>query len=980
MSFLAPPTPASANRRMVQQAPVASNILGVPWPSLYGQRDLHGTVVAWTNHSFSSSGSTGKGGGQVSGGEKDFRTFALGLCIGPVDRLTQILYDNKIIWSGNVSVADVNSDGYVLLTSNDNRGTIAFYFGLATQNQDSVLAQFIPDVPFYRGMCYAVFHGSRTDTKGFRIGNADTLAQVSMRVTRTPAPPGSAVTFSVAIQDLLFDSHNSSIIRSADATNFAGQTAVTYRVTTRSSVPADNHTANIRIAVADGYDPAGLSGSGFIIDTVITSGTPFAVGSLGLMMTVSWDTSAPLATDIYLSGTGWKLQVTSSLISADGANVSSILYELLTSPVHGIALDTAFLDGAGFAAASDLTTNVGISYAVEQKDKAQQLVEDLLKNFQGALVISNGLMSPKLLIGGGNPVVTLESDDILGVRLRPGAWYELPSHVTVKFPDVNRKYRDTILSLPGAGDFGDDEKNIEIELPMITVGDSARLIGTRLRTIEMLPKTPDTITCSRNAFQLQFGDVVAINDPDRGFSADDSFVVIAVREHGAGDETIEIDIVPNVFGSLPSSSGGTGPGGGGGTLPSTPINRIDVQDAFELPYEWATDGAKRFTVFAVRSAPDAQGLSLFASIEIVPVDYDLVDSDAPFTAGGHLTGANLSPFTMARDAYIDLEASSDDIGVFSSLSDTDWFAYKLLLLIGSGDDASLYAAKELVFMGGSSWRVRGLVGPLSDTPAAVSTIGQDIWIFRLQPPYNVLAEPAWVIGSSLTFKAIPFGSRLSPTLADALEAGCTVLSRAIRPRAAVNLNANGCGAPLFPSYGGAGVGGNDIQLAWDLCNRGFGFGAETNPSEFDPSIACEVDACDVEIWVGGTLVRTASPSVRHNSAITSVASAADPSTFDVDDTTGLQPGDRIGVQHAGGEWFGRIASISGSTLTLVSPLALTPSPGNVVTRYEAVGYMYDSATNTADNGSLASEVLVKVFPKLNGLRALNAAEITVTKV
>ncbi len=106
MSFLgAASASTSANRRTVAQSPVASNILGTPWPTLWGTRDLSGTVIAWTNHRFSNSGATGKGGGQVSSGEKDYRTFALGLCIGLVDRVTEVWYDNELIWQGNVGIA-----------------------------------------------------------------------------------------------------------------------------------------------------------------------------------------------------------------------------------------------------------------------------------------------------------------------------------------------------------------------------------------------------------------------------------------------------------------------------------------------------------------------------------------------------------------------------------------------------------------------------------------------------------------------------------------------------------------------------------------------------------------------------------------------------------------------------------------------------------------------------------------------------------
>ncbi len=57
-----------------------------------------------------------------------------------------------------------------------------------------MLAQFIPNAPFYRGMCYAVFHGPRPGTQGFRIGNADTLAQIAVRVERELWPGAAGIT------------------------------------------------------------------------------------------------------------------------------------------------------------------------------------------------------------------------------------------------------------------------------------------------------------------------------------------------------------------------------------------------------------------------------------------------------------------------------------------------------------------------------------------------------------------------------------------------------------------------------------------------------------------------------------------------------------------------------------------------------------------------------------------------------------------
>ena len=194
--------------------------------------------LAWTNHRFSNSGASGKGGGQVSSGEKDFRTFALGLCIGPVDRITQIWYDNELIWQGNVGIASAATTakrtvgvGGVVLTDNTQRGTITFYFGLSTQTQDPILAEFIPDTPSYRGMCYAVFHGDRTGTRGFRLGNADTLAQVALYVTRIPAsPPGVAFNVQTQPNPLNNQVITGSPTLTADATAFTGDSSIIYQL------------------------------------------------------------------------------------------------------------------------------------------------------------------------------------------------------------------------------------------------------------------------------------------------------------------------------------------------------------------------------------------------------------------------------------------------------------------------------------------------------------------------------------------------------------------------------------------------------------------------------------------------------------------------------------------------------------------------------------------------------------------------------
>jgi hypothetical protein len=986
VSFLGTPqSPNSANKRTIAQAPVASNVLGTPWPTLWGTRDLSGTVIAWTNRSVSSGGGTGKGGGLAagSGGQATYyRTFALGLCIGPADSITQILYDNQAIWQGNVSIASGNPVsnptmglGGVMLSASDGRGTIALYFGTDTQTQDPVLARFVANAPWYRGMVYAVFHGGRAGNTGWRMGNSDTLPQIAIRMTRmAPAPLGLAWTASQSASPGNVQAELQHVTLTLDTSGWTGTGTTMYFLAVQARNLQFDPGAIVQLVA--GNDPGFTDGSIDISD--VQNGVPFPVGTLGLMACATWPNgSAPIFVEHH--GDGWQIQVTSFATSASGgANVAGVIYELCASNIHGFALPPALLDLAAFSSVAAASGNIGLSYAVTEKNDSRSLLTEILRNYQGALTISNGLIGPRLITGSptGVPAITFEAGDVIGGTVRPGAWYEVPLHVTVKYRDYTRLFRDTLLSLPGAGDVGDDDKNIELDLPMITDASIARLVGTRLRTLQALPKQPDTIIMERSAFVIQFGDGLAINDPPLGYAPGDPWVVVGVREHGVGDERIELDVIPDIFGSLPADSSGLGGGGGGGSLPSQPMQPITVQDAFELPYDFATDQSRRFTVFAARPEPDAAGFSLFASSEPTPVDYDLMDSDALFCAGGSIVANSLTNWTMDYNSYLDFDASSADIDSLTSVSDNGWFGYQMLVLIGSGDGACLYAARELVYLGagGSSYgrfRLRGLIGPLADT---VPNTSGDIWIFALTPPFNVLAEPSWTVGATITFKGITFGSRLSSSLSAAFPAAAAVIARSQLPYPPHTLLANGLGTLFAPSYT------TDIALSWILRNRGFGLGYETNPGPFDPTVPSEVTQCDVEIRVAGTLVRTQTVNTRFGTVSTTLGTVTDAGTFDVSSLTGLQAGDQISVVHAGGEWFGRIASISGSTLTLVSPLVVLPSTGDTLNRYESAGYVYDAATNAADNGSLPASLDIQVWPKLNGLRSIRPAELTVTKV
>ena len=398
--------------------------------------------------------------------------------------------------------------------------------------------------------------------------------------------------------------------------------------------------------------------------------------------------------------------------------------------------------------------------------------------------------------------------------------------------------------------------------------------------------------------------------------------------------------------------------------------RSELQEALEWPYLFAPDQGKRVTLFSEKPDPDATGFALYVSLD--GVDYDLETGAAVFHAGGTLQSATWPRYTLDRQAVIRFVTHSDAIAGFSSLSDTDWFARKMLVLVGSGLTAAIYAARQLVYLGENVYELRELYGPLGDTRATAPSAGSSLFVFRIEPLYSVAGQPAWVNGQTLTLKGIPFGSRLSPDLGGALAASLPIRDRAKRPYAPSEVLANNAGQSA--TYTG------DIALSWGLRHRPGGLGGQVTPSPFLPdNTDCEVDDCEVDIYVANTFKRTLAATVKHGTDTTTISAVTSAIAFTVASATGLQAGTRVGIVMGGMEYFRRIKTVAGTDVVLFTPLPVAPSGGETVRAYEQAVATYTSAQNVADNGALAIQVEARVFTKLNGLRSLFSADITVLK-
>lgn len=127
----------------------------------------------------------GKGGGskKQKTGEEYYLTWAIGICLGPVDELISIFSGDNPIWQGNASIND-SVDGYTLITTDS--GDIYFYFGNTSSVIPSSMAEIINDetgqtyYPPYKNLCWAYFDD-------YKLGNYNRAPTIKFVYRKSPS-------------------------------------------------------------------------------------------------------------------------------------------------------------------------------------------------------------------------------------------------------------------------------------------------------------------------------------------------------------------------------------------------------------------------------------------------------------------------------------------------------------------------------------------------------------------------------------------------------------------------------------------------------------------------------------------------------------------------------------------------------------------------------------------------------------------------
>ena len=154
-------TPTPAMPANIAAKDMGTNQAALPIPVLSGIRKVAGTYLTalFDNKAkaIKEKMGSGKTSTTVTTGYNYYASFALALCMGPVDSIRAIYANDEAIWQGNITRGGSNS-----ATIATTLGNITLYWGTASQPTDPTLAGYCGvgagAMPAYRNVCYIVAH------------------------------------------------------------------------------------------------------------------------------------------------------------------------------------------------------------------------------------------------------------------------------------------------------------------------------------------------------------------------------------------------------------------------------------------------------------------------------------------------------------------------------------------------------------------------------------------------------------------------------------------------------------------------------------------------------------------------------------------------------------------------------------------------------------------------------------------------------
>lgn len=640
---------------------------GFPVPVIFGEQKVIPNFMNWNASTFRSvEGSVavgGKGGGgttQPNGVIDYYLTFELGLCMGPIDEIGQVIS----VPGDALCRGSYYSSGTGLYATKSGV-TVTTNVSMAISGVNPIAA------------------GA---TVVWQDGTRDVITAVTTFFTFRVASGGTKTSQRISvinqIDNIVFDGSSDYEELTLSGVNEGGLVRV-YRGTEDQE----------RISATDPYYDTGMNYRNVCwalhYDFWINRGTPTPKTYQYIIRRLPRCERDNLTTVEEIETRG---SIDPTHPSYYQANPAAVVYEIITNKLWGRKESSDLIDEASFIATSQYfkAKNIGISFTLDSPEKLGSILDGLRMQLKLILTWKNGTYKMRCLLDPqetSETILTLTSDDVEGLRVMRPLWPSTTNEVRAEFNSRDKLYKGDVVHVQ-------NQANIELTgrvnsasstLRSFTDFNLANKMATRILMEASYPAAMATFYINRFKSNLEIGDCVRIIWKEWGENTVTAYFLInRLEPQGKSDDRIKVTAVEDVFlapvtgeettVALPFAQAWekiaelTEGDLSQFERPTSQAGAIDPITALEMPAMFDIPGTSWISIFGVRPTSGTIGAQIFWAPENTNT-FTQVNGILDFAIPLTLTTSILhSRYTDRSSSFVEFVVRPEDVSTLLAVS------------------------------------------------------------------------------------------------------------------------------------------------------------------------------------------------------------------------------------------------------------------------------------------------------------------------
>lgn len=432
----------------------------------------------------------------------------------------------------------------------------------------------------------------------------------------------------------------------------------------------------------------------------------------------------------------------------EGANPAHILEQLFFLPYpHGMGFDRKLFNIGSLESMGDTCRieNLLANIKIEEGDSLETVVEDILIDIGHVLSFRDGLWN---FVPIRKSVTTPATIPLEILEKRPEVKTHLGDRQTTaiffEYEDYSRKYRKSVLQIPDDGKaiaFTGRVRGRKERIFIATDFSTAQIISERRSQENLGSGSILRLKALRGARSLYPGQPVIVEDIP---------LVMRVSSKKLDPESnaVQLNLVTDYFG-VTASTFQNEEGGGLETPPTEPDEDLAIS-IVEIP-SMISFGSQNIMVPRIRASAQVGSADIWLSVD--DSTYTRITSESDLHTGGTLDAALPSTGPKFLETGPVITLLGPDIGVVPedlSGNDTSWRNGRQLCIIGN----EICFLQKVTALGGSSYRLDGLIRARYDTDRGSHAMGAPVLIF-LNDEIEVWTDLLLAVGETIYVKTQP---------------------------------------------------------------------------------------------------------------------------------------------------------------------------------------------------------------------------------